>query len=149
MRNVNGRQTISVHRFARLVASETAVLSHPLHSPIVLVVPNAAAGEMHLPRMLAHLTERTVWATDGELALVTADTDGHDRESETWILLHRRIGADGGRWLRTLPTDLDAQIARIGDASTDSSVEVDPDTDEGRWKTFHPRNSESSANGTK
>ncbi|WP_234438693.1 hypothetical protein [Streptomyces sp. NRRL S-340] len=115
-----GSRTLAIHEFARLVSSETAINSTPPHVPVVLLVPNAAAGEMHLPRMLAHLTERTVWATDGELALVTTGNSGPSslaHKPVTHVLLHRRTDGEGGRWLRSLPTDLDAQIARLGDTT--------------------------------
>nr|WP_168720477.1 hypothetical protein [Streptomyces sp. SAT1] len=116
-----GHKTLGIHEFARAVASDVAITGTSAQVPIVLLVPTAAAGEMPLPRILAHLTGRAVWATDGEFALVTADRGGPGgpgRESESWILLHRHTGADGGQWLRTLPTDLDVQIARIGSVSS-------------------------------
>ncbi|MER6169599.1 hypothetical protein, partial [Streptomyces violaceorubidus] len=98
----DGIRTMTTEQFADHVAEVTRAV-HP-RGPIVLLVAYAAADGEYLPRMVAARTGRTVWATDGSLALRPQQMDPRLAGSgpATWIVLSR--ADEAAAWPRWLPS---------------------------------------------
>ncbi|MEU6292566.1 hypothetical protein [Streptomyces sp. NPDC046988] len=99
-----GRRILNPEQFAQHVAEMTGAV----HSagPIVLLIPYAAADGMHLPRVVAARTQRTVWATDGPVAFrPQVPPPGHEgRDPATLIVLSRANATTAmPRWLPSTP----------------------------------------------
>ncbi|MGW0856638.1 hypothetical protein [Streptomyces sp. NPDC002690] len=116
---MDGMRTMSVEQFADHVAEVTRAV-HP-GGPIVLLVAYAAADGEYLPRMVAARTGRTVWATDGSLALRPERTDPRLGGSApaTWIVLSR--ADEAAAWPRWLPSS-PAMLARNTDGEPQHEV---------------------------
>lgn len=80
-----GPRELSFTKFAEHVRSVIEHHSFPADAPVVLVMPYAAAGRLELPRILAAVTGRNVWAGDGPMALLH---QGDRQAPTTWIVRH-------------------------------------------------------------
>ncbi len=66
---------VTTEVFAELLALETLLAGLPDGNPVVLLVPEAGARGLDLPRAVADRTGRTTWATSGRLRF-TQQTEG-------------------------------------------------------------------------
>ncbi|MFB7599906.1 hypothetical protein [Streptomyces sp. NPDC056160] len=95
------QRDLSFVKFAEHVRKVIEFGAFPTEAPIVLVMPYAAAGRMELPRTLAAVTGRDVWAGDGPMALVSQE--GDHRAPRTWIVQHAPTGVAVSRWIVSRP----------------------------------------------
>ncbi|WP_064273218.1 lonely Cys domain-containing protein [Streptomyces sp. RTd22] len=88
---------LGIEEFAELLAHDPVLSVLPKDVPIVLAVPYAGYGLRYLPRLLAHLTGRTVYAHSGDVEVVSRP----GRPSSIRVTHHK--GRRQGDWVPDLP----------------------------------------------
>jgi hypothetical protein len=107
VRTATGGAAMRWAEFADHLASLPQVRALPADVPVVLLVSLGGVGGLELPRLVAARTGRTVWSYTGELELLLSPNGTATRISA----VGGGEGESSGRWLRSLPDDLDTVSA--------------------------------------
>ncbi|MFE5238788.1 MULTISPECIES: lonely Cys domain-containing protein [unclassified Streptomyces] len=120
--------------FAELLAMDPVLAGLPSDVPVVLLVPEAGARGLDLPRAVADRTGRTTWSTSGRLAF----TGPGDR---TVVSPEHRPGGTAGVWIVSEPGQLPGPDARQDAQDWESDVVSYTQVSQGRpigRFVFHP-----------
>ncbi|WP_421106959.1 lonely Cys domain-containing protein [Streptomyces sp. NEAU-S77] len=93
----NTTRDLGIEEFAELLAHDPVLSKLPEDVPIVLAVPHAGYGLRYLPRLLAHLTGRTVYVHSGDVQVVVRP--GQSAK----IRVTRHKGKRQGDWVPNFP----------------------------------------------